>query len=65
MPVRTDRLNVASPVMTVREVADLLRINRTTVYRLLKSGLLPGFRIGSDRRFDRGSIDRWRDRRDL
>jgi excisionase family DNA binding protein len=46
--------------MTVAEVALCLRVNRTTIYRLLKCGGMPGFRIGSDWRFNRDEIDRWR-----
>jgi excisionase family DNA binding protein len=47
-------------VLTLAEVADYLRINRSTVYRLIKGGTLPGFKIGSDWRFNIESIDRWR-----
>ena len=48
-------------VLTVAEVSDYLRVHRTTVYRLLKSGQLPGcFKIGSDWRFNIEAIDRWR-----
>jgi excisionase family DNA binding protein len=47
-------------VMTVNELADYLRIHRTTLYRLLRRGELPGFRVGSDWRFDLDAIERWR-----
>jgi len=47
-------------VMTVSELADYLRIHRTTLYRLLRRGELPGFRVGNDWRFDLDAIDRWR-----
>ena len=46
-------------VLTLAEVADYLRVNRSTVYRLIKRGALPGFKIGSDWRFNLESIDRW------
>jgi excisionase family DNA binding protein len=46
--------------MTVRELADYLRVHPTTVYRQLKLGELPAFRVGSDWRFNVESIDRWR-----
>jgi excisionase family DNA binding protein len=32
--------------MTVNEVADLLRVSRMTVYRLIKQGELPALRVG-------------------
>ena len=46
-------------IMTVPEVAAYLRIAPTSVYRLLRRGLLPGFKIGSEWRFHRGHFDRW------
>ena len=49
-----------NPVMTVRELADYLRVHPTTIYRLLKQKRIPAFKVGSDWRFDRESIDRWR-----
>jgi excisionase family DNA binding protein len=49
-----------SKIMTVSEVAEYLRIHTTTVYRLLKQGKLPAFRVGSDWRFDVEAINLWR-----
>jgi excisionase family DNA binding protein len=46
-------------VMTVNDVAAYLRVHRTTVYRLLKNGQIPAFRVGSDWRFTTEAIDRW------
>jgi excisionase family DNA binding protein len=47
-------------VLTVNELAEYLRVHRSTIYRLLKKGLLPGFKIGSDWRFNVEVIDDWR-----
>ncbi len=47
------------PVMTMREVAEYLRVHPTTVYRLLRRGVLPAFRVGSDWRFSRAALDAW------
>ncbi len=47
-------------VLTVNELAAYLRVHRSTIYRLLKKGQLPGFKIGSDWRFNVEVIDRWR-----
>src|SRR5712691_5496187 len=47
-------------VITVGELSDYLRVHRSTVYRLLKKGQLPGFKIGSDWRFNLETIDKWR-----
>jgi excisionase family DNA binding protein len=47
-------------VITVGELAEHLRVHRSTLYRLLKKGQLPGFKIGGDWRFTVEEIDRWR-----
>jgi excisionase family DNA binding protein len=47
-------------VVTVKDLAGYLRVHPSTVYRQLKRGLLPAFRVGSDWRFNVESIDRWR-----
>jgi excisionase family DNA binding protein len=46
-------------VLTVKEVCDLLRVHQTTLYRLIKAGGIPSFRIGSDYRFQQDLIERW------
>ena len=44
---------------TAQELAVYLRVNRSTVYRLLKKKQLPGFRIGSEWRFQMEEVNRW------
>ena len=46
-------------VMTVKELSEYLRVHPSTIYKLLKRGELPGFRVGSDWRFQIEVIDRW------
>ena len=48
-------------VMTVKEVANYLRVNQRTVYRLAVDRKLPGFKVGATWRFKRADIDRWID----
>lgn len=48
-----------TPVLTVKQVSEYLKINPSTVYRLLKAGRIPAFRVGSDWRFNREEIDLW------
>jgi excisionase family DNA binding protein len=50
----------SAKVLTVNELAEYLRVHRSTIYRLLKKGQLPGFKIGSDWRFNIEAIDKWR-----
>ncbi len=47
-------------LVTVKELSDYLRVHPSTIYRLLKQGELPGFKLGSDWRFNLAAIDRWR-----
>jgi len=47
-------------ILTVDELAEYLRVHRSTIYRLVKARKLPAFRIGSDWRFNREQIDEWR-----
>lgn len=49
----------AEIVMTVKEVADYLRVNQRTVYRLAVEHKLPGFKVGATWRFQRAAIDGW------
>jgi excisionase family DNA binding protein len=53
-------LSATASVLTVRDLSNYLRIHPSTVYRLLKTGQLPAFRVGSDWRFNVEEIDRWR-----
>jgi excisionase family DNA binding protein len=53
-------LSDITPVLTVRDLSNYLRIHPSTVYRLLKTGQLPAFKVGSDWRFNVEEIDRWR-----
>lgn len=50
----------STKVMTVKEVSDYLHVHPSTIYRLIKRGQIPAFRIGSDWRFNVETIDRWR-----
>jgi excisionase family DNA binding protein len=52
-------LSDISPVLTVRDLSNYLRVHPSTVYRLLKTGQLPAFKVGSDWRFNVEEIDRW------
>ena len=51
--------HTAASVLTVGEVADYLRVSRSTVFRLLKRKELPAFKVGGDWRFNMEEIERW------
>lgn len=46
-------------MMTVKELADYLRVHPSTVYRMLRRENLPAMKMGSDWRFILSSIQRW------
>ena len=50
---------MATTVMTLGEVAEFLRVHPSTIYRLLRLGHIPAFKLGSDWRFRRESIEHW------
>lgn len=50
---------VDNSVLTVREVAALLRVDEKTVYRLVKKRELPGFKVAGAWRFKRDDIESW------
>ena len=45
--------------MTTEEVLNCLKVNPRTIYRLIRSGELPAFRIGRQWRFRRSDLDEW------
>ena len=48
---------VTSELLTAREVQDALKIDRTTVYRMLKDGRLEGVKVGQQWRFARDRVE--------
>jgi excisionase family DNA binding protein len=46
-------------ILTIREVAALLKIGEKTTYTMAQSGQLPGFKVRGQWRFRRADIDQW------
>lgn len=46
-------------VLTIGEVAAILRVHPATVYRLVKKGELPACKIGSSWRINPKELDAW------
>ena len=46
-------------IMTLRDLADYLRMNERTISKLVADGKIPGFKVASQWRFSRESIDAW------
>ena len=45
-----------SQILTVEEVAEFLKLSKITIYKLVKKGVLPGFRVGNSWRFRKDKI---------
>ena len=45
-------------LLTVKEVSDVLRIHRPKVYDLIHEGIIDGFKIGSDWRVKKDSVEK-------
>ena len=48
-----------SELLTTRQLQDLLKVDRTTIYRMAQSGRLPAIRVGNQWRFPRQAVERW------
>ena len=46
-------------VMTVKDVAAYLDVHPMTIYKYVKDGRIPAFKIGDSWRIKRGSIQKW------
>lgn len=60
-----DELDEREPIseyLTPREVMELLYIGKNTLYKLLNSGELKGFRVGKQWRITKGALQEYADR---
>jgi len=46
-------------ILTIRDVAALLKIGEKTAYTMAQSGELPGFKVRGQWRFRRSDLDAW------
>jgi len=46
-------------ILTLREVADYLKVTERTIYRLAAAKKIPAFKVGGTWRFSRADIDHW------
>jgi excisionase family DNA binding protein len=50
---------MADEIMTVKQLAEYLKLNFQTVYKKVQKGEIPGSKIGRSWRFQKFVIDRW------
>ncbi len=46
-------------LLTTKQLQELLQVDRTTIYRMLNEGRIPGFKVGGQWRFSRDAIEAW------
>ncbi len=46
-------------VMTIDDLAQYLKLSKSTLYKLCQEGKVPGTKVGRHWRFHRAVIDRW------
>tara|TARA_R110002111_G_scaffold262650_2_gene339722 strand:+ start:1277 stop:1441 length:165 start_codon:yes stop_codon:yes gene_type:complete len=49
--------------MTIDELADYLKIAKSSLYKLAQEGKVPGQKVGKHWRFSKDAIDRWLEHR--
>lgn len=54
---------MADEVLTIKEVAALLKLAEKTVYAMAQAGEIPAFKIRGQWRIKRAELDRWIDAR--
>jgi excisionase family DNA binding protein len=55
MPIQT----VEGEILTIKQVADFLKVTERTIYRLAAAKKIPAFKVGGTWRFSRADIDIW------
>jgi excisionase family DNA binding protein len=50
---------MSDDIMTVREVADFLKVTERTIYRLAADHQIPSFKVGGSWRFRRADLAKW------
>jgi len=50
---------MSDEILTIKEVAEFLKVNERTVYRLAAAKKIPAFKVGNAWRFKKVEIDQW------
>ncbi|MDT0217423.1 helix-turn-helix domain-containing protein [Alcaligenes sp. AB3] len=51
--------NSESGILTIKDVAEYLKVTERTIYRLVAAKKIPGFKVGGMWRFRQADIDGW------
>ncbi len=48
-----------SEIMDIEELADYLKVSKSTLYKLVQQGGFPGQKVGKQWRFHKSAVDDW------
>ncbi|MEA1051899.1 helix-turn-helix domain-containing protein [Lamprobacter modestohalophilus] len=51
--------NTEGEILTLKEVAEYLKVTERTIYRLAGAKKIPAFKVGGTWRFSRAEMDEW------
>jgi excisionase family DNA binding protein len=51
--------DIMEDLMTARQIGEILKVDRITIYRMLGDGRLRGFKVGGQWRFSRSELESW------
>ncbi|KPW48586.1 Excisionase [Pseudomonas syringae pv. broussonetiae] len=63
--IKTGVHEMPEEIMTIKEVADYLKLAEKTAYRLAADGTIPGFKVGGSWRFRKIAIEDWIDQQTI
>ncbi|UYM15194.1 methylation-associated defense system helix-turn-helix domain-containing protein MAD1 [Endozoicomonas euniceicola] len=46
-------------ILTIKQVAEYLKVNERTIYKLASDEKIPAFKVGGSWRFQRSAIEEW------
>jgi len=50
---------MSEDILTIRDVAEYLKVTEKTVYGLVQKRVIPGFKVGGQWRFRREDLEDW------
>lgn len=50
---------MADDILTIKEVAEYLKVNERTIYRLANKGDIPAFKVANAWRFRKSDMENW------
>ena len=53
--------HISESLLTLDELSEYLKVSKSTLYKLVQAGRVPGSKIGKHWRFRKETIDRWID----